>query len=119
MQLALYDTTDRRHAAPARSRAPQRSARDEARLCAACREREARYGFRDEERDDPTVDRPKTLCFDCFRMELDRRRVVAAQRARGWNADAARLAAGREARGGDAPAAPRANRCPPRARRLG
>ena len=36
--------------------------------------------------DDPTVDRPRTLCFDCFRMEMDRRRSVAAQLARGWNA---------------------------------
>jgi len=60
-------------------------------LCAACREREARYGFPDAERDDPTVDRPKTLCFDCFRMELDRRRIVAAQLARGWNATQADL----------------------------
>jgi hypothetical protein len=60
-------------------------------MCATCREREARYGFRDEDRDDPTVDRPKTLCFDCFRMELDRRRMVAAQLARGWNATQADL----------------------------
>ncbi|HEU5258925.1 MAG TPA: hypothetical protein VFU28_23220 [Vicinamibacterales bacterium] len=55
-------------------------------LCAACREREARYGFRDEHDDDPGVERPRTLCFDCFRMEMDRRRIVAAQLARGWNA---------------------------------
>jgi hypothetical protein len=54
-------------------------------ICAACRAREARYGFRDAD-DDPTVDRPRTLCFDCFRMEMDRRRSVAAQLARGWNA---------------------------------
>jgi hypothetical protein len=64
----------RRHAVPGRT------------LCAACREREARYGFRDRRDDDPTVDRPKTLCFDCFRMEMDRRRAVAEQLARGWNA---------------------------------
>jgi hypothetical protein len=55
-------------------------------LCAACRAREARYGFRDERDDDSAVDRPRTLCFDCFRMEMDRRRIVAAQLARGWNA---------------------------------
>ncbi len=56
------------------------------RLCAACSAREARYGFRDERDDDPAVERPRTLCFDCFRMEMDRRRIVAAQLARGWNA---------------------------------
>ena len=56
------------------------------RMCAACSAREARYGFRDEHDDDPAVERPRTLCFDCFRMEMDRRRIVAAQLARGWNA---------------------------------
>jgi hypothetical protein len=55
-------------------------------LCAACRAHEARYGFRDEQEEDPVVERPRTLCFDCFRMEMDRRRIVAAQLARGWNA---------------------------------
>jgi hypothetical protein len=54
-------------------------------MCAACRAREARYGFR-AENDDPTVDRPRTLCFECFRIEVDRRQTVAAQLARGWNA---------------------------------
>jgi hypothetical protein len=53
--------------------------------CAACRAHEARYGFRNEH-DDAAVERPRTLCFDCFRMEMDRRRIVAAQLARGWNA---------------------------------
>ena len=86
MQLALYDGTDRRMATRARRRNPARVDAVEPRLCAACREREARYGFRDREDDDPGVDRPKTLCFDCFRMEMDRRRAVAAQIARGWNA---------------------------------
>lgn len=61
------------------------------RFCAACRAREARYGFRDEHDDDPTVARPRTLCFDCFRMEMDRRRIAAAQLARGWNATQAEL----------------------------
>jgi hypothetical protein len=55
-------------------------------LCKGCREREARYGFRDE-RDEPPQERPRTLCFECFRMELDRRRLVAARLARGWNAE--------------------------------
>lgn len=54
-------------------------------LCAGCRAREARYGFRDEH-DDPDVERPRTLCFDCFRMEIGRRQAVAARLARGWNA---------------------------------
>jgi hypothetical protein len=58
-------------------------------LCAGCRAREARYGFRDEA--DPQADRPQTLCFDCFRMEIARRQAVAAQLARGWNASQARL----------------------------
>jgi hypothetical protein len=54
-------------------------------LCAGCREKEARYGFRDEE-DDPTTERPRTLCFSCFRVELTRRQAVQARLARGWNA---------------------------------
>lgn len=53
-------------------------------LCAGCRAREARYGFRSE--DDPTAARPRTLCFECFRVEIGRRQAVAAQLARGWNA---------------------------------
>ena len=59
------------------------------RLCAGCRAREARYGFRDEAH--PQADRPQTLCFDCFRMEIARRQAVAALLARGWNASQARL----------------------------
>jgi hypothetical protein len=58
-------------------------------LCAGCRAREARYGFRDENH--PQADRPRTLCFDCFRMEIGRRQAVAAQLARGWNAQQVRL----------------------------
>ena len=54
-------------------------------LCAGCREKEARYGFRDED-GDPAADRPRTLCFSCFRVELGRRQAVAAQLARGWDA---------------------------------
>ena len=75
MQLALYEAG---RAGEART--------NPARMCAACRAREARYGFRDAHDDDPTVERPRTLCFDCFRMEMDRRRAVAAQLSRGWNA---------------------------------
>ena len=59
------------------------------RLCAGCRAREARYGFRDEAH--PQADRPQTLCFDCFRMEIARRQAVAAQLARGWNGSQVRL----------------------------
>ena len=57
-------------------------ARPVTRLCAGCRAKEARYGFRPEE----GAERPSTLCFECFRMEIDRRQRVAAQLARGWNA---------------------------------
>ena len=56
------------------------------RMCAACRAHEARYGFRDSEDDDPLLGRSRTLCFECFRIEVDRRQAVAAQRLRGWNA---------------------------------
>jgi hypothetical protein len=59
-------------------------------LCAGCRAREARYGFR-EEGDDPVVGRPRTLCFECFRVEIARRQAVAARLARGWNATQVRL----------------------------
>jgi hypothetical protein len=59
------------------------------RPCAGCREKEARYGFRDDA--DPVAARPRTLCFGCFRIEIGRRQAVAAQLARGWNAEQARL----------------------------
>jgi hypothetical protein len=54
-----------------------------AKVCAGCRTREARYGFEPEE----GTERPHTLCFGCFRMEIDRRHRAAAQLARGWNAE--------------------------------
>ena len=54
-------------------------------LCAACREKEARYGFREE--DDPGAERPRTLCFSCFRIEISRRQAAAARLASGWNAE--------------------------------
>jgi hypothetical protein len=46
-------------------------------LCASCQAKEARYGFRPHE-DDPMLDRPRTLCFECFRVEI-RRRQEAVQ----------------------------------------
>jgi len=101
MQLALYEAgeagrageEDRAGTAAGTGEVRRRQARLHSpypthppRLCAACSAREARYGFRNEHDDDPAVERPRTLCFDCFRMEMDRRRIVAAQLARGWNA---------------------------------
>jgi hypothetical protein len=56
------------------------------RPCAGCRAKEARYGFRPDGVDDPTLDRPRTLCFECFRVELTRRQDVREHMARGWNA---------------------------------
>ena len=53
-------------------------------LCAACGDKEARYGFGDEE--DPTRERPRTLCFSCFRVERTRRQAVDDRLARIWNA---------------------------------
>jgi hypothetical protein len=79
-QLALYGGLTR---GARRPYAPHTS------LCAGCRAREARYGFRDEA--EPLVDRPRTLCFDCFRMEINRRQAVAARLARGWNAQQVNL----------------------------
>ena len=58
--------------------------------CFGCREKEARYGFRDED-GDPAAERPRTLCFSCFRIEIARRQAVAARLARGWNAEQASL----------------------------
>ncbi len=50
--------------------------------CVACRRKEARYGFREADR----PNRPCTLCFECFRMEINRRQTIADRLARGWNA---------------------------------
>jgi len=74
-QLALYGRM---------ARARRSVSAPHALMCAGCRAREARYGFRDEA--EPQADRPRTLCFDCFRMEINRRQAVAARLARGWNA---------------------------------
>ena len=93
-QLALYGRSNYGRARmlprvgmhPRRAGSPEPASR---KLCAGCRAREARYGFRDEAH--PQADRPQTLCFDCFRMEIVRRQAVAAQLARGWNASQVRL----------------------------
>jgi len=81
-QLALYGGTPaRRRVAPT-----QPASVRQAPLCTGCRTREARYGFQ-QEGDDPSAPRPRTLCFDCFRMEVTWRQDVAARLARGWNAE--------------------------------
>jgi len=36
------------------------------RVCAGCRAKEARYGFRDQD----TLEAPRTLCFECFRLAM-------------------------------------------------
>ncbi len=84
-QLALSETWIR-----AARRAVRAERRREGLLCAGCREREARYGFRHAGAD-PATERPRTLCFQCFRVELERRQAVAAHLARGWNARQAAL----------------------------
>jgi len=84
-QLALHEGWMARLRARSGSAAATRRLAEAAPLCAGCREKEARYGFRDEN-GDPTVDRPRTLCFSCFRVEVGRRQAVAAQLARGWDA---------------------------------
>ena len=71
-QLALYERDG--------SRAVRRG--PEIVMCAGCRAKEARYGFRDEHR----LERPRTLCFECFRIEVARRQAVAARVSNGWNA---------------------------------
>jgi hypothetical protein len=80
-QLALYGGLRAKARVPPVTRRAERQAPS----CAGCRTREARYGFR-EEHDDPSALRPRTLCFDCFRMEVTWRQDVAARMARGWNA---------------------------------
>jgi len=86
-QLALYSprTAARFRPIPEQGLRPA----PKAPLCAGCRAREARYGFGDGA--DPATPRARTLCFDCFRMEVDWRQAVAARLARGWNAHQTRL----------------------------
>ena len=70
-QLALDDRwTDRTSARTMRRHAAKPV------LCASCQAREARYGFRADS-DDPQVERPRTLCFECFRAEIARRQDAA------------------------------------------
>jgi hypothetical protein len=92
-QLALHDgwtaALGHRPAAPSSRRSKETSGETSAEtpwetLCAGCREKEARYGFRHDD-EDPALDRPRTLCFSCFRAELTRRQAVKARLARGWN----------------------------------
>ena len=75
-QLELFDR--RRPGPHGRLPAFDRTTQPVAPVCAGCRAKEARYGFRDEER----PDRPRTLCFECFRMEIARRQASAARLAR-------------------------------------
>jgi hypothetical protein len=90
-QIELYEHAPHAPGEPKPRPAHGRPARITSRLCAGCRAKEARYGFQQEEGTDPSAgrgaDRPHTLCFECFRMEIDRRQRVAAQLARGWNAE--------------------------------
>ena len=58
--------------------------------CAWCREREARYGFRSDH-SQGCHDRPSTLCFECFRIEMGRRQAIGERMARGWDAHQAAL----------------------------
>jgi hypothetical protein len=69
-QLALYEPPTLQPADTSRDRKVRPS------LCVSCRAREARYGFTSDI-DDPQVGRPRTLCFECFRLELARRQDVA------------------------------------------
>lgn len=68
-QLAL----DHTWTAPVRPTAPVPGRRA---LCAGCRAREARYGFRPDQAGS-LMERPRTLCFECFGAELGRRRSAA------------------------------------------
>ena len=89
-QLGLYESTA--PAVPAPQPRPRRQLpQAHRRLCAGCREKEARYGFRPDGDDDPTLDRPRALCFECFRVELTRRQLVCERMSGGWNANQAGL----------------------------
>jgi hypothetical protein len=79
-QLGLYEQVLMRRRVP-----PPRPVMQ---LCAGCRAKEARYGFGEGE---APVERPRTLCFECFRMEIDYRQRLTVQLARGWNAEQRRL----------------------------
>jgi hypothetical protein len=83
-QLSLFEETGgSRRPALSRRRKPFRAGLLPVKvLCPRCRAKEARYGFRDAD----LIERPSTLCFECFRLELERRRrraQIAARRALG------------------------------------
>lgn len=69
-QLALYEPP------PTQTKSARPRPEPQTPLCASCRAREARYGFQPD-RDDPQVERPRTLCFECFRLEMGRRQEAA------------------------------------------
>lgn len=72
-QLALDEGWTERPR-PQMRRAPQKPA-----VCAGCQAHEARYGFQPDN-EDPLVERPRTLCFECFRAEIARRQEAAQTR---------------------------------------
>ena len=90
-QLGLYGPDPTGDCAQGQGARPQARANRQPPLCAACRSSEARYGFRPEGQDDPIGARPRTLCFECFRVEILRRQAIAARMARGWNGQQVRL----------------------------
>jgi hypothetical protein len=59
-QMGLYEAVGL--PIPSETAAPQTS-----HGLAGCRAKEARYGFRPDGADDPTLERPRTLCFDASR----------------------------------------------------
>ncbi len=77
-QLALYEPDRRVTRKPSQTPELRRPSdrRSGTILCQSCHGREARYGFRTQH-DDPQVDRPRTLCFECFRLEVSRRQEAA------------------------------------------
>jgi len=77
LQLPLYGPVKPASLRPAAHPATRARQRPAAPMCAGCRAREARYGFRHG--DDPAAERPRTLCFECFRVEVGRRQAVARQ----------------------------------------
>lgn len=101
-QLALYrgveDTAPVQVARRRQSSGQGAAQAARVRLCASCRAHEARYGFREEPPPRgfgapgaSVADRPRTLCFECFRVEIGRRQAVAERMARGWNGTQASL----------------------------
>ena len=69
------------------SSARQRRSKHARVLCAACQERKAKFRYRREVR----ADRDHTLCFECYRSEVNRTRARRlAEGARSLTADATR-----------------------------